>query len=910
MDLRSLVVAATAVALTGCARWASPPRFGSLKTELRPYHFAHNIELVQVRNGLKVALIRDLRTNLVTVDVRYKVGAAEDPPGRAGMAHLVEHLLFETRATAGGPTLGDELSELALAYNAWTRPDETHYTTTAPAASLDAILAVEARRMRTTCDQLDEATFARERDVVLAEETQRSSPLDATWTSVLQTVYGADHPYARRGRGEIAKATRAEVCAFIADHYTPDRAILVVTGPIDVNRTVATIGPAFGPIPRGTKGRAKLLAERLPREASEHTGPIDHPTVIVFFAQLPWGTDGRKVADLVDRQLEAAVAEAAEDAAWVRSTSVAVVGDYRAPLTAVFVELEHERFRDQAVDLVFDAAHALTTTPESPRLTAIRLGAAQVGVVAAWDRLGDRGAWIADYLQYTDHHWFMLHDMAELDRIPPGALRARAADLTRDRAHVALIRPTGAGDTRELSVPTLKSHDLQPWRTPVDPAEAHRPLAAKPSPLSDRVEAYDLPNGLHVVLAADPSSPIVDARVVFPGGSAHEPRDRPGLARAASFLLGHDYDGFYDPGDVARINWASQLGTQSSAWVDETATTFWTGGIATYADWHVWQLSWLLDKGVYDWDRIDAMRAAVKKLAVEDDDEEVDEDALRFRERLFGKRHPYATPPYALRSLLQIGKVDLERWRRDHYRAAGATLIISGGFDLDKMRTHVRELFGPWAGGAAAELPPVPQPSPPRGPSWLAIRDDDLTQARITIAFLSASNPVRDQAARRVLAGILEDRVRLVREGMGASYGVNVDYTIGAGGGALVIGGLVDPARAGDVLKRVIAELAAIRAGGDTFDADFVRARRRALARAQAYTGGARAMASVIEDLAANHLPVDHASDVARQIARLTPAAVAKIAAADLDEVHMVVQVAGKPAVVDAAFAAVGVTPE
>ncbi len=78
-----------AVIASGCAHWAATPRYGTLRDDARPFAFAHNIELVKVANGLTVALIPDDRTNLATVDMRYDVGAAEDPAGAGTWNHDV-----------------------------------------------------------------------------------------------------------------------------------------------------------------------------------------------------------------------------------------------------------------------------------------------------------------------------------------------------------------------------------------------------------------------------------------------------------------------------------------------------------------------------------------------------------------------------------------------------------------------------------------------------------------------------------------------------------------------------------------------------------------------------------------------------------------------------------------------------
>ena len=214
--MRRLEILCVLVLLASCARWAREPRFGSLRQDDRPFAFRHNIELVEVSNGLRVALIHDVRTNLATVDLRYAVGAAEDPPGRAGMAHLVEHLVFELRGEPGGPTVGEELGELALFMNAWTSWDYTHYSTHVPVEHLERALALEAWRMLGRCDQLDEAVFLREREIVRNEGRERRSAATDAMRSLLGDIYGDDHPYARPiTSDEIATVTRAEACAFL-----------------------------------------------------------------------------------------------------------------------------------------------------------------------------------------------------------------------------------------------------------------------------------------------------------------------------------------------------------------------------------------------------------------------------------------------------------------------------------------------------------------------------------------------------------------------------------------------------------------------------------------------------------------------------------------------------------------------
>jgi len=95
-----MVVAVGLVAGCGGLR---EPRWGGLSPEGRPLRFEPDVVRYDLDNGLRVALVPDPRSRVVTVDVRYPVGASEDPPDRAGLAHLVR--------TGGASAVADQLSE-------------------------------------------------------------------------------------------------------------------------------------------------------------------------------------------------------------------------------------------------------------------------------------------------------------------------------------------------------------------------------------------------------------------------------------------------------------------------------------------------------------------------------------------------------------------------------------------------------------------------------------------------------------------------------------------------------------------------------------------------------------------------------------------------------------------------------
>ncbi len=912
--MRYLLCLAAVAGYAGCSSpWVGPPRFGSLETHYPPpLAFKPTIVSAKLPSGLEIGVAPDPRTNLITVAVRYRVGAADDPVDRPGLAHLVEHLLFALRERPGGPTLGDELAGVSLAYNAWTTPDELHFTTTAPASALDAVLALEARRMTAGCEQLDDATLARERDVVTNEDVWRDGPHVRLRVALIAAMYPAGHRYARDEAPATARLTRADVCAFIATHVRPTKAIVVVGGPVTPEEVFTRVAARFPNAPTSDALAPPPVAPVTLQGASRHRAPVKVPVAVIAVPGVPWGQRGHVAARLAAAALTQELREHVdEEHPWLLTVNTTTFGGWRAPLQLYWLTVDREDRLDDAVELFFTtAAGALSDrTGVGQRRTAQLRGAGTLAVVADWDDVSRRGGSLADYLQYSDTPFYMLRDLSELSSASLGELRAVVRGYRREAAHVASLIPDGDHqDPRDLlQTRPGGGHDLPIWRRPVDLTEAHRPLARGPRPPTPAVERRTLANGLVVELAPDPHSPIVDVRLVVSGGTLDEPRDRPGLATVAAELLDHEYRHAYKVTDYEGIVFGLERGTQLSTIVDERTTTFRARGLADAPRWHLWRLAWLFEKGVYDTKDLEAMRRAVERAAQADEDDD-DEVAPRFAAHLFGADHPYARPTSRIERLLAIGRGDLERWRARHHRAAGARLIVSGGFTSAEVWPTIEELFGPIASPPAVELPPPPSPRPSAQPIWLAERVPVAAQTELAIGFPAASDLLADRAARMILAEMVRLRARAVRERMGASYGVSGGYVGGLGGSALVVSGSVAADHAATALPALLTSLDELRTAGPDFDRDFVLARRQVLAEVEATFGGARAVAAALSFRARYARPDDDDEALAQAVADATAPLVLAVAARDLDPARRVVELTGTAASVDAALAAVGAT--
>jgi zinc protease len=418
------------------------------------------------------------------------------------------------------------------------------------------------------------------------------------------------------------------------------------------------------------------------------------------------------------------------------------------------------------------------------------------------------------------------------------------------------------------------------------------------------ISGLTLKNGLRVLLAPDPSSSLVDARLVFPHGTASEPLDRRGLATAAAHLLENNPDRLYRPTDLLLLGWGMSVGTQLDLDVYETSTVFIARGASHRADWHVWRLFWLIDQCIYPDDDVESFR----DNAIRASDEDVEPATALTLQHLFGEGHPYSTPPPTGEAWDWLSTDELERYREKYYLPRGATLIVTGGFDLDTMRSHVQTLFESWSDVPVQPPATLPVARPAQGPSWVGTRDPSRTQVGLMVAFATSSNPDRDKAARLVLSEMVTDRLRIVREGMGASYAVQVSYAAGTGGGAFYVSSDLEPARAAKAATAIMTELEALRTGAGTMAGDFVRARRRALAYALADAAGVTNVADELEYVVRKGLPVDHVDQLALAISKVTPADVAAVAAADLDRRHRVVSIAATPERLDGVMAELGAT--
>jgi zinc protease len=247
-------------------------------------------------NGLRVLLLEDRRSPIVSFQVWYRVGARNEVRGASGIAHFLEHMLFKGTPRYGRGEYARLVEQNGGQDNAFTSHDVTSYFVNIGADKLDLVIDLEADRMRNAL--LDPKEIESERQVIIEERRTRTEddPGGFLAEEISSLAFRA-HPYGFPvigWREDLARITPDEIRAFYDTYYVPNNAIVVAVGDFDPREALAKIRAVFGAIPRG--------ADPPPVRAIEPPQTGDRRVTVRKEAQLPivylaWPVPHQRSAD-------------------------------------------------------------------------------------------------------------------------------------------------------------------------------------------------------------------------------------------------------------------------------------------------------------------------------------------------------------------------------------------------------------------------------------------------------------------------------------------------------------------------------------------------------------------------------------------------------------------------------------
>ena len=250
-------------------------------------------------NGLRVIVAPDNLAPVVAINIWYVVGSRHETPGRTGFAHLFEHFMFQGSRHVTKAEHFSIVQSAGGVNNATTYFDRTNYFETLPSHQYELALWLEADRMATLLDALDQENLDNQREVVKNEKRQSydNRPYGSFYEKLMATVFPADHPYSHTPIGsmeDLNAASVEDVVTFFKTWYAPNNAVLSIVGDVDEEEAHAAAARYFGPIPANPSIVQPPMPETSPTIGHEvrEIVPDDVPLTRVHFGFRcpPYGT--------------------------------------------------------------------------------------------------------------------------------------------------------------------------------------------------------------------------------------------------------------------------------------------------------------------------------------------------------------------------------------------------------------------------------------------------------------------------------------------------------------------------------------------------------------------------------------------------------------------------------------------
>ncbi|MBO38026.1 MAG: peptidase M16 [Rhodospirillaceae bacterium] len=265
-----------------------------------------NPESFTLKNGMQVVVIPNRRAPVVSHMVWYKVGAADEPLGKSGIAHFLEHLMFKGTKSVPSGEFSRTIARHGGRDNAFTSQDYTAYFQIVARDKLELVMRLEADRMQNLI--LTDNEVLPERDVVLEERRSRTdnNPASQLWEATRAVLF-LNHPYRNPVIGwkhEIEGLNTWDAINFYRRYYVPNNAILIVAGDVNAKELKPLAERIYGTIPPGEeilRTRVKEPPQIARRRVELSSDRVGHSSISQTFLSPSYATasGGRAYALLV-----------------------------------------------------------------------------------------------------------------------------------------------------------------------------------------------------------------------------------------------------------------------------------------------------------------------------------------------------------------------------------------------------------------------------------------------------------------------------------------------------------------------------------------------------------------------------------------------------------------------------------
>jgi zinc protease len=738
-------------------------------------------------NGLKVVYKVDKSLPMVSTAIGYRVGGVHESEGVTGLAHFLEHMMFNGTDKFDKHGIDAATFRAAGTNNAFTSEDNTVYYFRVASENLEDILQIESNRM-TKC-ALEEKMFETEKQNVM-EELNRM--LDGPWGKVFQErdrIMFTRHPYHHPVLGwreDLVKMTREQMANFYKNYYAPNNAVLVIVGDYDLEKTRGRVKELFGPLSRAKDAPEVTEQEPWQNEQKRLNYDTDYEgdRIAIGFKTVPMGAAEDYVLDVISTLLtgsrtarlnkrlvetEGLVSEGAVSASHESRRYIGVF--------SVTVEPQLEAKPERIEEIVLEELAKLAAQPVEEKELRKAKNITQSHFVYGSEGQLNMAIQIAN-IESMGVKNYLREYLRRIEEVTPKQIQEVAGKFLAKQKSTVILAARKSGGKKDGG----GGGGGNPKR------RAHRRVAQAPvlqadPELGEVVEAR-LPNGLKVMLKHREGAPVVSIRLWINASGVWEPEDKAGVAYMTGELMDEGTDDF-TTGETMDHE-------QISETVEALGASLGTGsgGIGMKGLAHHRPILLSLLKKLVIYPSFPEARLKMVQEAMLDDiahrkDDPVTVAGDLFREAVY-KGHPRHRPEVGYESTVKrLTRRDVTAHYKKLYRPDNAILVIVGEIDPNSLLLEVRKHMIEWDKESDTQLPALPPP--PERAKALHTENRDIRQCNVYMGNLSLARENPDYYVARVAEVILcsspvfSDRLsKAVRVEEGLAYSVGGSITGGA----------------------------------------------------------------------------------------------------------------------------------
>lgn len=849
-----------------------------------------------LRNGLRVVVVEDRAAPVVQTSVWYGFGSLQETPGKTGLAHALEHMMFRGTNDISAGGLDDIVARLGAQMNGQTNYDYTEFYFEMPADKLDVALGIEADRMAHAA--LRASDWAIERNAVLNEiDGDASSP----FFNLLARVRAAAFPGQPAGRtplgnrSDVARATVADIARYYREWYAPNNATLVIAGDVDRATAFAKAQRFFGAIP----------AKQLPAWTEANPRPAA-PTSVE--AEFPFPFEVLDLAYAIPGDTQHGEPEI--------STLSTLIENQRSPFYKALVEsniaLAIEANADTQLKggllhifLILNPGHSASEAQSAftATLDSVLKNGFDPDLVLAAKRMT-----IAERLYEADS----IDGIGDLAGYTYGVVRERLSDedsrlaaITGDDLLAAtrkyLSRPTVVGHLSPNASPprgnsqksSAEASDDFSKRVPNGPVvEPHWIAKAVAEPTTARSPlapvAFTLSNGLRVIVQRKPDRPTVVIRGAIDGSPAFEPPGKEGIIRLASGAA--DYGSASYSFEQRRkatdemgafVTTGQEFSAQAQSRDFERVVAILADGEAhpSFADpWLSVERSQLANSLQSE--------AAISGVLID----------RAYNRLLLAGNDPTLRQPTP-QSVTEITRADLLAYTAAYWRPDLTTIAVVGDVTPERVRSAFEASFGTWsASGTTPNARLMAIPPATSGHDYIGTAANQV-YIRLGQPAISRENADYDTFAvlNQILGGngAFESRLwQELRQKRGLVYSVDSSLQADADRGDLRVELNASPERVVEAVAFVRQELRQLQ-NAPVSATELQEAKVRLVSNALLDEASSTGQAKQLLDIEVNHLPLDYYRTLNERFAQITAADVQRVARTYLKPGNLVEVYAG-----------------